>query len=345
MRDARRKELARDSRDDAMRQLSDESTHVLVPGRQPFRLNRRRLVSGVAGLGAASALALVPDLAQAVAISRVTAVINMPDRSAIYMRECPSPSCRFIRTIPHGARIRPTEAQGNWFKLRYGTATGWVNSWNTTLQGTPSQEIYRGNTSRKMMCLCFDAGADLGHTPRILALLKAENILASFGLSGRWVDPNRGYTRRIADEGHHIFNHTYTHGSFTKNRSYGTTAHSPARRVEELQQCENAIINATGRPTRPDWRPPWGDRDQTVLRDAGAFGFSKTLLWGVDTLGAENATVREICDRTLAAAGNGVIVLMHVGFASKDADALPCVISGLRAMGYSFGTIPQLLAP
>jgi len=308
-------------------------------------LTRRRLIGSVAGASTALALASVPRAARAVTISGVKAVVSMPDGSSMLMRSCPSTTCSVVRTIPHGARIYPTEARGHWFKTAYGTATGWVNSWNTVLQGTPSTEIYRGNTSRPMMCLSFDAGADLGYTERILDTLRREQVPTSFGPTGRWVTANPDVARRIAAEGHHIFNHTFTHGSFTTTSSYGTPALSPARRLEELQQAENDIIRVTGRATRPYWRPPYGDRNAGVLRDVGAFGFRQTLMWGIDTFGWNGATAQEICNRTLQGAGNGVIVLLHVGLASADADALPCIISGLRARGFSFGTIPQVLAP
>ncbi len=338
--------MTRDRHRDAIPSSEEEPVCCHACGSQTLpRLSRRRLVGGVAGVGAALAHAVVPHSVQAVAISGVKAVITTPDGSSISMRSCPSSTCSVVRTIPYGARIYPTEARGHWFKTNYGTATGWVNSWNTVLQGTPSREIYRGNTSRPMMALTFDAGADLGYTELILDTLRREQVLSSWGPTGRWVTANPDYARRVVADGHHLFNHTYTHGSFTTSNAYGTPALSPARRLEELQQAENVIIRTTGQAFRPYWRPPYGDRNAGVLRDVGAFRFSQTLMWGIDTLGWKGASAQEICNRTLAGAGNGVIVLMHVGLASADAQALPCIISGLRARGFSFGTIPQVLAP
>jgi peptidoglycan/xylan/chitin deacetylase (PgdA/CDA1 family) len=73
--------------------------------------------------------------------------------------------------------------------------------------------------------------------------------------------------------------------------------------------------------------------------------------WTVDTLGREGAaghvSASVVVSRVLAAARPGAIILMHGGsnpgdHTTFDADALPQVISGLRARGYSFVTLDAL---
>jgi peptidoglycan/xylan/chitin deacetylase (PgdA/CDA1 family) len=154
----------------------------------------------------------------------------------------------------------------------------------------------------------------------------------------------------MADEGHHIFNHTWTHDSFT-GFSTGKTAMTPARRSEELVRTNNKIIALTGRSTRPYFRPPYGDYNSGVLRDVGANRFSKNVMWSVDSLGWKGLTATQICDRVVGAmsaasnGGNGYILLFHVGAQSQDANALPCITSTLRNRGFTFGTVPQVIAP
>jgi peptidoglycan/xylan/chitin deacetylase (PgdA/CDA1 family) len=68
-------------------------------------------------------------------------------------------------------------------------------------------------------------------------------------------------------------------------------------------------------------------------------------MWTVDTLGWNGATVDQIHARTMNAAKPGMIVLMHVGAESQDAFALDRVISSLKAAGYGFGTVAEVIAP
>jgi peptidoglycan/xylan/chitin deacetylase (PgdA/CDA1 family) len=155
----------------------------------------------------------------------------------------------------------------------------------------------------------------------------------------------------MASEGHHIFNHTWTHDSFTGSSTPGRSALSPARRTEELLRTNNFIKSLTGRDTKPYFRPPYGDYDSGVLRDLGANGYSKNIMWTLDSLGWKGLTAAQICTRVVGAMdadryrGNGFIILFHVGSQSQDANAFPCITSALRARGFSFGTVPQVLAP
>jgi peptidoglycan/xylan/chitin deacetylase (PgdA/CDA1 family) len=237
-----------------------------------------------------------------------------------------------------------TQTSGDWFKVTAGTSTGWVNSWYVDLVGTPARVITRGNTSRKMMALTFDAGSDLGNTEKIIGLLEEYGVKASFGLTGDWVRQHPDYAAWIAADGNQILNHTLNHPSFT-GYSTGTGPISPARRLSQIQAAESAIRSATGVRAKPYWRPPYGDYDSGVLRDTGAYGYTRAVMWTVDSMGWNGYSADQIVGRVTSRAGNGVIVLMHVGSDSQDAAALERIIVRLRAQGYSFGTVAQVLAP
>lgn len=201
-----------------------------------------------------------------------------------------------------------------------------------------------------MVSYTFDAGADLGYTRQILDFSKRNNFKVSFGMTGKWVDANPGSVQQMAREGHHIFNHTWSHDSFTGFSTRGP-AMSPAKRTEELARTDERIRSLTGRSTKPYFRPPYGDFDNSVLRDIGANGYNKNVMWSVDSLGWKGLTAAQICNRVVgsmdanAHKGNGYIILLHVGSQSQDANALPCITTALKARGFSFGTVPQVLAP
>jgi peptidoglycan/xylan/chitin deacetylase (PgdA/CDA1 family) len=75
----------------------------------------------------------------------------------------------------------------------------------------PAQVIRRGDSSRKVVALSFDAAADTGFAAQILDTLKANGITASFSITGQWAERNPELVRRIAREGHLLMSHSYDH--------------------------------------------------------------------------------------------------------------------------------------
>jgi peptidoglycan/xylan/chitin deacetylase (PgdA/CDA1 family) len=206
-----------------------------------------------------------------------------------------------------------------------------------------AQLISRGNPARRAVALTFDAGADRGNAARIIDLLKAEGVAATFGVTGQWAAANPDLIRRMATDGHQIVNHTWDHRSFT-GVSTRTGPLPAAQRVQELDRTDALIAQLTGRSTKPWFRPPFGDRDPSVDAEVAADGYADELLWTVDSGGWQGRGTAEITSRCLRGAVSGAIYLLHVGSASHDADALPAVIDGLRRAGFSFMTAEALTA-
>ena len=103
------------------------------------------------------------------------------------------------------------------------------------------------------------------------------------------------------------------------------------------------VYHLSGRSTRPYWRPPYGDIDERARSDAAAAGYTITVMWDVDTLGWNHASADAIVERSLAKAAPNAIYVMHAGSASQDAAALPRIIEGLRARGYTFAVVEDIL--
>ncbi|MFL6136786.1 MAG: polysaccharide deacetylase family protein [Frankiaceae bacterium] len=207
----------------------------------------------------------------------------------------------------------------------------------------PAVLVSKGTTTKKLVALTFDAGADLGHAWQILDLLRAEGIKATFGVTGAWVDAHPLAARRIVAEGHEIMNHTYDHASFT-GFSTGKAALAFSQRRTEVMRAWATIDATTGASFTRWWRPPYGDRDASVDRDVSSLGYGRELMWTVDSLGWEGIAPSEVVSRCVGAATPGEIILMHVGAASTDSAALPEVISRLRALGYGFATASGVMA-
>jgi len=197
-------------------------------------------------------------------------------------------------------------------------------------------------TSRPVVALTFDAGANADGVPSILATLRREGVPATFYLTGNFVRDFPAAARSIAAAGFRIGDHTVTHPHLTQL--------SDAAVRQEILGGAAQITAVTGKSPAPLFRFPFGDASAHVIAIANQAGYVP-VRWTVDTLGWEGTaghiTAAVVASRVLAAAQPGEIVLMHVGsnpddHTTFDADALPAVISELRAKGYSFVTLDAL---
>ena len=193
-----------------------------------------------------------------------------------------------------------------------------------------------------MVAFSFDAGSDAGFTYQILDTLSANGIVASFGITGRWAEQNPDLLRRIAQEGHHLINHSYNHPSFT-GLSTGLPPLTQAERWEQLDRTEAIVKDLTQATTKPYFRPPYGDYDDSVNADVYARGYLYNVMWTVDSRGWTGIEAAEIVERCLDLAEPGAIYVFHVGAASQDANALQQIIDGLRAAGYAIGSVLDVL--
>jgi peptidoglycan/xylan/chitin deacetylase (PgdA/CDA1 family) len=193
-----------------------------------------------------------------------------------------------------------------------------------------------------VVALTFDTSNDPGGTAQILDTLKAKGVKATFAVTGRWAELNPGLMRRVVNEGHSLINHSYHHWSFTgASHNQGLTQ---AVRWNELDTTEAMVQKLTGATTKPYFRPPFGDDDASVQTDVYARGYTYDIRWNVDSLGWQGLAVQAIVDRCLSLAKPGAIYLFHVGIPSQDYAALPAIIDGLRSMGYSFVTVPEMIS-
>jgi peptidoglycan/xylan/chitin deacetylase (PgdA/CDA1 family) len=205
----------------------------------------------------------------------------------------------------------------------------------------PAVVISRGDTSRKAAALTFDAGADVGYTAQILDTLAAARVRATFGLTGQWAEANPELVVRIAEDGHHLVNHTFDHRSFTGVSAQPAVVSTSERRTQ-LERTEEIIRRLTGRTTKPWFRPPYGDYDRSVNADVGAAGYQYNLLWTVDSLGWQGHSATAIAARCLERMEPGAIYLLHVGAQSQDAAALATILAGLRDAGYELLTAAEI---
>ncbi|MCX7645356.1 MAG: polysaccharide deacetylase family protein [Rhodobacteraceae bacterium] len=126
---------------------------------------------------------------------------------------------------------------------------------------------------RKTVWLTFDDGPHPRHTPKVLEVLSAHGVRATFFMIGRNARLYPGIVERVAREGHGIANHSWSHPNLAK---------LPADRVRaEIRQTETVLSPHMG--ARRLFRPPYGAHNATVDAVVASLGY-RTILWNVDTL-------------------------------------------------------------
>jgi peptidoglycan-N-acetylglucosamine deacetylase len=190
--------------------------------------------------------------------------------------------------------------------------------------------ISQGSESVNQVALTFDDGPNNKYTPQILEILNQYNVKGTFFVLGEQVRQHPEVLRRVADEGHEIGNHSFSHAQF--NRS------SEAKVREELVSTQDAIRAVLGYVPKL-MRPPYGAYRDSNLALFEELGLS-VVLWSVDTYDWKRkgeAIIRTVDRQTK----NGSIILLH-DRKSETVRVLPQIIEGLRSRGYKLVTVSEL---
>ena len=208
--------------------------------------------------------------------------------------------------------------------------------------------IRRGGALPGKLALTFDDGPDPEWTPAILQILKDKHVPAAFFMIGANMEAHPGLVQQVLKDGHEAGNHTYTHPNL---------ADTPPTAVRlELNATQRLFQALTGRsmtlfrsPYLSDSNPSDADEIEPI-KAAQALGYIEVTS-NLDTLDWEPLTVSQMMGQVTKALNSpnpdlrGNIVLMHDsgGDRSKTLVLLPRLIDSLRAKGYQFVPLSQLV--
>lgn len=200
------------------------------------------------------------------------------------------------------------------------------------LQG--SQPVYPANA--KLIALTFDDGPGGKTTPRLLDILKEKQVKATFFMVGKNAERYPAIVQRVAEEGHVIGTHTYSHQRLTALTSQGI--------AEEIDKSMQIFTNILGvAPTL--LRPPGGHYNDDVVAYTKDH-HQRIIMWSVDTRDWESRDRDKILEtafqETAYGVRDGAIVLMHDVY-DTTVDAVGEMIDRLKADGYTLVTVPELL--
>ena len=201
----------------------------------------------------------------------------------------------------------------------------------------PHEEmIYHSRHNDRMeIALSFDDGPHPRLTPVILSILEEYGIKATFFMVGENVGYYPAAARAVAEAGHEIGNHTFSH------RKFDRLGVEDLRR--EIFSCEEAISAVSDAPVR-FIRPPEGQMSDTMRQVIGELDY-RVILWDVDTRDWAHTPPETICRHILDTVQAGDIILMHdfIGYNSPTPEALRLVIPALLERGFRFVTVGELV--
>lgn len=192
--------------------------------------------------------------------------------------------------------------------------------------------IYCTDRPGKVVSLTFDAAWGDEDTGQLIDILGKYGVRATFFVVGEWAQRCSDSAKALHDAGHEIMNHSDTHAHMPQLSREGILA--------EINTCSDKIQAITGkRPTL--FRAPYGDYDNALVETVEALGMS-CIQWDVDSLDWKNPPVEEMVKRVTGEVSSGSIVLFHNGAQNTPA-ALPRIIEELRAQGYTFLPVSEMI--
>ncbi len=193
------------------------------------------------------------------------------------------------------------------------------------------------NAEDKKIYLTFDAGYENGNVEKILDTLKNKNVPAAFFILSNLINTSPDLIKRMGEEGHLVCNHTSSHKDMSK-------VYNIEEFERELTSLETLYKETTGREMSKYFRPPEGKFSEDTLKFANEKGY-KTIFWSfayADWDNSSQMSTDAAKDKIISNVHNGAVLLLHPTSAT-NAEILGDVIDEISAMGYTFGTLDELV--
>lgn len=202
-------------------------------------------------------------------------------------------------------------------------------SYNKILKKLP---VYSVERSDKKIAISFDCAWGNEHTKELLEVMDEYGVKCTFFCVSFWAEKYASDLKEIVVRGHEVGTHSKTHSQMSKQTKEQIT--------EELEYSRAAIYNACGKkPTL--FRAPFGDYDDLLIETAQSLGLY-TIQWDVDSLDWKDLSASAIAKRVVSRVKSGSIILCHNN-GKHTAESLPLIFSTLKAEGYTFVPIGELI--
>jgi peptidoglycan-N-acetylmuramic acid deacetylase len=194
--------------------------------------------------------------------------------------------------------------------------------------------FYLGDTSQRVVYLTFDEGYEYGYTPKILDILRDNNVKAAFFITLPYLNQHLDLVQRMVNEGHIVGNHTVSHPSLPEVDNQKV--------INEIQELSKAFRENTGQDMRY-LRPPKGEFSERTLKISSDLGYRNVFWssayddWDVNKQKGSDYAYKMVMDNIHP----GNVILLHA-VSQSNTEALDTIIKDLKAQGYRFATLHEI---
>lgn len=181
---------------------------------------------------------------------------------------------------------------------------------------------------KKTIALSFDDGPSNSVTPKILDILKEQEVTATFFVLGSRINNHANIIRRIKDEGHEIGNHGYNHTSFKRL--------SGEALLNQINNTNTNIINIISeQPTLV--RPPYGELNKNAINTLNY----PIIFWSIDPRDWDGTSISAMQKNIITNLDDGKIILLHDLY-ENTAQLVKIIVPQIKALDYDIVSITEL---
>jgi peptidoglycan-N-acetylglucosamine deacetylase len=209
----------------------------------------------------------------------------------------------------------------------------------TTFIGTPGKG--------RLLALTYDDGPNTAWTPKLLDLLAAHDVKATFFSIGHYAREQPALLREVAEAGHAIGNHTYSHVAMPFHTD-DTIRRELRMTTEAIEDAGVEMATAQGKRLM---RPPWGRRRPGTLRVLREEGYVP-IVWSVTLWDwTKHVTTEKIMRKAERQIRGGDVILLHDGCnvamgwdRSHSVQATELILTQWKEQqGFEFVTVPEMI--
>ncbi len=202
------------------------------------------------------------------------------------------------------------------------------SSWRTGIKQVP--------TNKKIIALTYDDGPSPLYTEKILKVLKNNKVKATFFVVGSRAQKRAAIVKKVIEQGHDVGNHSWSHIRLKEQSSHVIK--------KEITQTDK-VIKKLGYTKEIYFRSPYGSQSPKISAVLNSL-HKKNILFNIMPFDWQRPGTKKIVENIVAQVKPGSIILLHDCCNGRDqtVEATDIVIKKLKAKGFTFLTIGQLLA-
>lgn len=197
--------------------------------------------------------------------------------------------------------------------------------------------------TNKVIALTFDDGPWPETTEEILNILEENDAHATFFMIGNQVSEHTDVVKKLYAAGNQLATHSYDHAAGT-GQGVNLTYMSSDQQISEITKGFDAIESVIGTKISHIMRAPGGNYYGSIVETLHPY-ITAEIGWDVDTKDWSKPGTDTIINN-IESVKPGQVILCHDGGGnrSQTVEALKVAIPYLKAQGYSFVTVDELLA-